>query len=136
DGSQDRSFHGVLSGSISTECDGGPVSRPGLKAADVIVVADVTAVGVTAALQPDRAASGAEENCRERPGDVVRLGRRRGCRSAEHAPTRANCGAALSVNSEGSIVSLQVEYFIRQSGADIASQLADVGKVLGKLRDH
>jgi nucleoside 2-deoxyribosyltransferase len=42
----------------------------------------------------------------------------------------------LSADNEGSIVNLQVEYFIRQSGGDIISQLADVGKALEKLRGH
>jgi nucleoside 2-deoxyribosyltransferase len=40
----------------------------------------------------------------------------------------------LAADNEGSIVNLQVEYFIRQSGGDIISQLADVGKALEKLR--
>ena len=36
----------------------------------------------------------------------------------------------LSADNEGSTVNLQVEYFIRQSGGDIISQIADLGVAL------
>jgi nucleoside 2-deoxyribosyltransferase len=40
----------------------------------------------------------------------------------------------LSADNEGSIVNLQVEYFIRQSGGDIISQLSQVGPALAKIQ--
>jgi len=40
----------------------------------------------------------------------------------------------LSADNEGSMVNLQVEYFIRQSGGDIITQIADLGAALAKLR--
>jgi nucleoside 2-deoxyribosyltransferase len=39
----------------------------------------------------------------------------------------------LSADNEGSIVNLQVEYFIRQSGGDIIAALAEVGGALEKI---
>jgi nucleoside 2-deoxyribosyltransferase len=39
----------------------------------------------------------------------------------------------LSADNEGSVVNLQVEYFIRQSGGDIISQIADLGAALEKM---
>jgi nucleoside 2-deoxyribosyltransferase len=39
----------------------------------------------------------------------------------------------LSADNEGSIVNLQVEYFIRQSGGDIITQMADLEAALAKL---
>jgi nucleoside 2-deoxyribosyltransferase len=36
----------------------------------------------------------------------------------------------LSADNEGSVANLQVEYFIRQSGGDIISQIADLGAAL------
>jgi nucleoside 2-deoxyribosyltransferase len=40
----------------------------------------------------------------------------------------------LSADNEGSTVNLQVEYFIRQSGGDIITALADLGPALAKLK--
>jgi nucleoside 2-deoxyribosyltransferase len=40
----------------------------------------------------------------------------------------------LSADNEGSTVNLQVEYFIRQSGGDVISQLAEVGTALEKIQ--
>jgi nucleoside 2-deoxyribosyltransferase len=40
----------------------------------------------------------------------------------------------LSADNEGSIVNLQVEYFIRQSGGDIIAGLADLASGLAKLK--
>ena len=40
----------------------------------------------------------------------------------------------LSADNEGSVVNLQVEYFIRQSGGDIISQIADLGAALDKMK--
>jgi nucleoside 2-deoxyribosyltransferase len=40
----------------------------------------------------------------------------------------------LSADNEGSVVNLQVEYFIRQSGGDIISQIADLGAALEKMK--
>jgi nucleoside 2-deoxyribosyltransferase len=40
----------------------------------------------------------------------------------------------LSADNEGSIVNLQVEYFIRASGGSIITAIADLPKALGKLR--
>ena len=72
------------------------------------------------------------------------LPRRRGCRQR----TAAEIGYALakgkpivgyrgdfrlSADNEGSIVNLQVEYFIRQSGGDIIAALADAGGALEKI---
>jgi nucleoside 2-deoxyribosyltransferase len=42
----------------------------------------------------------------------------------------------LSADNEGSVVNLQVEYFIGQSGGDIISQLSEVGPALGKIRSR
>jgi nucleoside 2-deoxyribosyltransferase len=39
----------------------------------------------------------------------------------------------LSADNEGSTVNLQVEYFIRQSGGDIITQIADLEKSLKKI---
>jgi nucleoside 2-deoxyribosyltransferase len=39
----------------------------------------------------------------------------------------------LSADNEGSTVNLQVEYFIRQSGGDIISQIADLEDALKKI---
>jgi nucleoside 2-deoxyribosyltransferase len=39
----------------------------------------------------------------------------------------------LSADNEGSLVNLQVEYFIRQSGGDIITRIADLGAALAKL---
>jgi nucleoside 2-deoxyribosyltransferase len=39
----------------------------------------------------------------------------------------------LSADNEGSTVNLQVEYFIRQSGGDIITQIADLGEALKKI---
>jgi nucleoside 2-deoxyribosyltransferase len=40
----------------------------------------------------------------------------------------------LSADNEGSIVNLQVEYFIRQSGGDIVTKLADLADALARLK--
>jgi|SRR5215470_6408977 len=40
----------------------------------------------------------------------------------------------LSGDNEGSMVNLQVEYFIRQSGGEIVSKFADVGAALEKIK--
>jgi nucleoside 2-deoxyribosyltransferase len=40
----------------------------------------------------------------------------------------------LSADNDGSIVNLQVEYFIRQSGGDIIITIADLGPALEKLK--
>ena len=40
----------------------------------------------------------------------------------------------LSADNEGSMVNLQVEYFIRQSGGDIIAAVADLGPALAKLK--
>jgi nucleoside 2-deoxyribosyltransferase len=40
----------------------------------------------------------------------------------------------LSADNEGSIVNLQVEYFIRQSGGDIITALANLAPALEKLK--
>jgi len=40
----------------------------------------------------------------------------------------------LSADNEGSIVNLQVEYFIRQSGGDIITKIAELGPALEKLK--
>jgi len=40
----------------------------------------------------------------------------------------------LSADNEGSIVNLQVEYFIRQSGGDIVASVADLWRALDKMR--
>jgi nucleoside 2-deoxyribosyltransferase len=40
----------------------------------------------------------------------------------------------LSADNEGSIVNLQVEYFIRQSGGDIIAGVAELGPALAKLK--
>jgi nucleoside 2-deoxyribosyltransferase len=40
----------------------------------------------------------------------------------------------LSADNEGSTVNVQVEYFIRQSGGEIISKLADLADILAKLR--
>jgi nucleoside 2-deoxyribosyltransferase len=40
----------------------------------------------------------------------------------------------LSADNEGSTVNLQVEYFIRQSGGDMISQIADLGVALNKIK--
>jgi nucleoside 2-deoxyribosyltransferase len=40
----------------------------------------------------------------------------------------------LSADNEGSIVNLQVEYFIRQSGGDIITRLADLADALARLK--
>ena len=39
----------------------------------------------------------------------------------------------LSADNEGSLVNLQVEYFIRQSGGDIITRIADLGTALANL---
>jgi nucleoside 2-deoxyribosyltransferase len=39
----------------------------------------------------------------------------------------------LSADNEGSIVNLQVEYFIRASGGDIIARISDLGDALGKI---
>jgi nucleoside 2-deoxyribosyltransferase len=39
----------------------------------------------------------------------------------------------LSADNEGALINLQVEYFIRQSGGDIITQIADLGPALAKL---
>ena len=39
----------------------------------------------------------------------------------------------LSADNDGSIVNLQVEYFIRQSGGDIITQFAELGAALKKI---
>jgi nucleoside 2-deoxyribosyltransferase len=39
----------------------------------------------------------------------------------------------LSADNEGSLVNLQVEYFIRQSGGDIITRMADLGTALANL---
>jgi nucleoside 2-deoxyribosyltransferase len=40
----------------------------------------------------------------------------------------------LSADNEGSIVNLQVEYFIRESGGTVVSRYEDLGPSLGVLR--
>ena len=40
----------------------------------------------------------------------------------------------LSADNEGSTVNLQVEYFIRQSGGDIVTSVAELGPALAKLK--
>jgi hypothetical protein len=40
----------------------------------------------------------------------------------------------LSADNEGSIVNLQVEYFIRASGGDIVSEIKELGPALEKLK--
>lgn len=40
----------------------------------------------------------------------------------------------LSADNEGSTVNLQVEYFIRQSGGDIVTHLADLPRALSRMR--
>jgi len=40
----------------------------------------------------------------------------------------------LSADNEGSVVNVQVEYFIRQSGGDIVTSVADALKRLETLR--
>src|SRR6202034_306547 len=40
----------------------------------------------------------------------------------------------LSADNEGATVNLQVEYFIRQSGGDIVTRVADLGPPLAKLK--
>jgi nucleoside 2-deoxyribosyltransferase len=40
----------------------------------------------------------------------------------------------LSADNEGSIVNLQVEYFIRQSGGDIITSVAELGPALAKIK--
>jgi nucleoside 2-deoxyribosyltransferase len=40
----------------------------------------------------------------------------------------------LSADNEGSTVNLQVEYFIRQSGGDIITTIADLGSALKKIK--
>jgi nucleoside 2-deoxyribosyltransferase len=40
----------------------------------------------------------------------------------------------LSADNEGAMVNLQVEYFIRQSGGDIVTKVADLGPALAKLK--
>jgi nucleoside 2-deoxyribosyltransferase len=42
----------------------------------------------------------------------------------------------LSADNEGSMVNLQVEYFIRQSGGDIITQIADLEKSLKKIAER
>jgi nucleoside 2-deoxyribosyltransferase len=40
----------------------------------------------------------------------------------------------LSADNDGSIVNLQVEYFIRQSGGDIVTAVAELGPALAKIK--
>ena len=40
----------------------------------------------------------------------------------------------LSADNDGSIVNLQVEYFIRQSGGDIVTGVAELGPALAKIK--
>ena len=40
----------------------------------------------------------------------------------------------VSADNEGSTVNLQVEYFIRQSGGDIVTKLADLAPALAKIK--
>jgi nucleoside 2-deoxyribosyltransferase len=40
----------------------------------------------------------------------------------------------LSADNEGSTVNLQVEYFIRQSGGDIVTSVAELGPALAKIK--
>jgi nucleoside 2-deoxyribosyltransferase len=40
----------------------------------------------------------------------------------------------LSADNEGSTVNLQVEYFIRQSGGDIVTKLADLAPALARMK--
>ena len=40
----------------------------------------------------------------------------------------------LSADNEGSIVNLQVEYFIRQSGGDIVASIKELGPALAKIK--
>jgi nucleoside 2-deoxyribosyltransferase len=40
----------------------------------------------------------------------------------------------LSADNEGSVVNLQVEYFIRQSGGDIVAEIAELGPALERLK--
>lgn len=40
----------------------------------------------------------------------------------------------LSADNEGSLVNLQVEYFIRQSGGDIITRIGDLGDALASIR--
>jgi nucleoside 2-deoxyribosyltransferase len=42
----------------------------------------------------------------------------------------------LSADNEGSTVNLQVEYFIRQSGGDIITQIADLETSLKKIAER
>lgn len=42
----------------------------------------------------------------------------------------------LSADNEGSIVNLQVEYFIRQSGGTIITSFADFADALGRIKIH
>ncbi len=42
----------------------------------------------------------------------------------------------LSADNEGSMVNLQVEYFIRQSGGDIIAEIADLEKSLKKIAER
>jgi hypothetical protein len=55
-------------------------------------------------------------------------------RSAKPSP-RASRSSAIAATSgcEGSIVNLQVEYFIRQSGGDIIVAIANAGGALEKI---
>jgi nucleoside 2-deoxyribosyltransferase len=39
----------------------------------------------------------------------------------------------LSADNDGSVINLQVEYFIRQSGGDIITNFTDLGGALGRL---
>ena len=39
----------------------------------------------------------------------------------------------LSADNEGSVVNLQVEYFIRASGGNIITRIAELGEALGKI---
>jgi len=40
----------------------------------------------------------------------------------------------LSADNEGAVVNLQVEYFIRQSGGDIITRLADIAAALARIK--
>jgi nucleoside 2-deoxyribosyltransferase len=40
----------------------------------------------------------------------------------------------LSADNDGATVNLQVEYFVRQSGGDIVTKVADLGPALAKLK--
>jgi nucleoside 2-deoxyribosyltransferase len=40
----------------------------------------------------------------------------------------------LSADNEGSIVNLQVEYFIRESGGDVVTAIADLAAALAKIK--